>query len=242
MSKSTSNWALVTGASKGIGAACAVELAKAGYDIIVAYGQDDEGANRVAQACADQGVQTRTVSADISQTVEPITAVIDEVGGLAVLVNNAGITRDGLAMAMSDEDFDAVIRVNLTAQFRLARHVLRPMLRARRGRIIFISSVVGLIGNAGQANYAAAKAGVIGLAKTLSREVAKRGITVNTVAPGFISTDMTKDLNLEPFLEHIPAGRIGEPEDVAAAVAFLASPGAAYITGQVLSVNGGMAS
>ncbi|WP_336250506.1 3-oxoacyl-[acyl-carrier-protein] reductase [Stomatohabitans albus] len=242
MSKSTSNWALVTGASKGIGAACAVELAKAGYDIIVAYGQDDEGANRVAQACVDQGVQTRTVSADISQTVEPITAVIDEVGGLAVLVNNAGITRDGLAMAMSDEDFDAVIRVNLTAQFRLARHVLRPMLRARRGRIIFISSVVGLIGNAGQANYAAAKAGVIGLAKTLSREVAKRGITVNTVAPGFISTDMTKDLNLEPFLEHIPAGRIGEPEDVAAAVAFLASPGAAYITGQVLSVNGGMAS
>lgn len=241
MSKASSNWALVTGASKGIGAACAIELAKAGHDIIVAYGKDEEGAKAVAAVCSDHGVQTRIVSADLSESVEPLTAVIDEVGGLAVLVNNAGITRDGLAMAMSDEDFDAVINVNLTAQFRLTRHVLRPMLRARTGRIIFISSVVGLIGNAGQANYAAAKAGIIGLAKTLSREIAKRGITVNVVAPGFISTDMTKDLNLDAFIEHIPAGRIGEPEDVAGAVAFLASPQAAYITGQVLSVNGGMA-
>lgn len=240
MSKAPSNWALVTGASKGIGAASAIELAKAGYDIIVAYGRDEAGATQVAEACAAHGVQTRIVSADLAKTIEPLTHIIDEVGGLAVLVNNAGITRDGLAMAMSDEDFDDVINVNLTAQFRLTRHVLRPMLRARTGRIIFMSSVVGMIGNAGQANYAAAKAGVIGLAKSLSREVAKRGITVNVVAPGFITTDMTKDLNLDSFLEHIPAGRIGTPEDVAAAVAFLASPAAAYITGQTLAVNGGM--
>lgn len=240
MSKATSNWALVTGASKGIGAACAIDLAKAGFDIIVAYGRDEAGATKVAEACAAHGVQTRIVSADLAETVEPLTQVIDEVGGLAVLVNNAGITRDGLAMAMSDEDFDAVINVNLTAQFKLTRHVLRPMLRARTGRIIFISSVVGMVGNAGQANYAAAKAGVIGLAKSLSREVAKRGITVNVVAPGFVTTDMTKDLDLDSFLEHIPAGRIGTPEDVAAAVAFFASPGAAYITGQTLAVNGGM--
>lgn len=240
MSKATSNWALVTGASKGIGAACAIDLAKAGFDIIVAYGRDEAGATAVAERCASHGVQTRVVSADLGESVAPLTEVIDEVGGLAVLVNNAGITRDGLAMAMSDEDFEAVINVNLTAQFKLTRHVLRPMLRARTGRIIFISSVVGITGNAGQANYAAAKAGVIGLAKSLSREVAKRGITVNVVAPGFVHSDMTKDLNLDEYLVHIPAGRIGEPEDVAAAVTFFASPGAAYITGQVLPVNGGM--
>ena len=240
MSRNASNWALVTGASKGIGAAAARRLARDGRDVIVGYGRDREGADKVAQQCAEHGVQTRVAGADLSGDVTPILEVVDDVGGIAVLVNNAGLAADGLAMSMSDDDFARTWEVNVAGAFKLTRAALRPMLRARFGRVIFLSSVVGLHGNPGQANYAASKAALVGLAKTLAREVGKRGITVNVVAPGFIETAMTETVDSSGFLEQIPAGRLGTAEEIAAAVAFLAAEEAAYVNGTVLQVDGGL--
>lgn len=240
MSRTGSRWALVTGASKGIGAATATALAAAGHDVVVHYGSDKEGAEAVAARCAEHGVDTRVVGADLATDLETLTALVDELGGVGVLVNNAGRTADSLSLSMSDDAFRDVLEVNLTAAFRLSRAVLRGMLRARQGRIVNLSSVVGLHGNAGQANYAASKAGLVGLTKTLAREVGKRGITVNAVAPGFIATGMTEGLPAEEIIARIPAGRLGDPEDVAAVVAFLCSPAASYVNGAVVPVDGGL--
>lgn len=235
-----SSWALVTGASKGIGAATAVALARQGRDVLVGYGGDAEGAAAVVAACEAEGVQARAVGADLATDIGPLEAAVDEVGGVAVLVNNAGLTADGLVFGMDDEAFARVIDVNLTAAFKLSRAVLRKMLRARSGRIVNVTSVVGLHGNAGQANYAASKAGLVGLTKSLAREVGKRGITVNAVAPGFITTAMTEDVDAASFADRIPAGRLGEAEEVAAAIAFLCSDQASYVNGTVLQVDGGL--
>lgn len=234
------SWALVTGASRGIGAATAVALAAQGHNVVVHYSADAAGAEKTAAACAEKGGETRLVRADLR---EGVAAVIDEmaaVDGVAVLVNNAGITADGLAISMSDDDFDATWRVNVEASFALARAALRPMLRRRAGRIVNVSSVVGLHGNAGQVNYAASKAALVGMTKALAREVAKRGITVNAVAPGFIDTAMTEGLDAPDLVARIPAGRLGRPEEVAAAIAFLCGDDAAYVNGTVLQVDGAL--
>jgi 3-oxoacyl-[acyl-carrier protein] reductase len=235
--------ALVTGASRGIGRAIAIELASQGARV-TGTATTAEGARGVSEALA--GFGGAGVVLDVNDA-ERCNAVVDgivkESGRLDILVNNAGITRDMLAMRLKDEDWSAVIDTNLTAVFRLSRAVMRPMVKARGGRIINITSVVGASGNAGQANYAAAKAGVAGMSRALARELGGRGITVNCVAPGFIDTDMTRALSEEQsaaLLQQIPLGRLGRPEDIAAAVAFLASPSGAYITGAVLHVNGGM--
>lgn len=240
MARPASPWALVTGASKGIGAATAVALAAAGRPVLLHYGGDRDGAETTAARCAEHGVETRTVGADLAAGVAPVAAAIDEVGGVGVLVNCAGVTHDALALAMSDEDFARVIQVNLTAAFSLSRAALRGMLRARAGRIVNVTSVIGLHGNAGQASYAASKAGLVGLTKTLAREVGKRGITVNAVAPGFIATAMTAALDGGGLAERIPAARLGAPEEVAAVIAFLCSDGAAYVNGTVVQVDGGL--
>jgi len=240
VSRTSSNWALVTGASKGIGAAAATALAVDGHDILVHYGRDSEGAEKTAAACAQHGVQTRTVAADLTEGIAPLSAAIDEAGGLGVLVNNAGITADGLAMSMSDEDFGDVLQVNLAAAFSLCRATLRGMLRARGGRVVNVTSVVGLHGNAGQANYAASKAGLVGLTKSLAREVGKRGITVNAVAPGFVDTAMTADIDSEELVARVPTGRLGSTEEIAAVIAFLCSPAASYVNGTVVQVDGGL--
>lgn len=234
------SWALVTGASKGIGAATAVALAAGGRDVLVHYGGDRDGAETVVEACAKHGITARAVGADLRVGVEPLTAVIDEVGGLEVLVNNAGTTADGLALSMRDEAFALTLQVNLVAAFALCRATLRGMLRRRAGRIVNVTSVVGLHGNAGQANYAASKAGLVGLTKTLAREVGKRGITVNAVAPGFIETAMTAGIDITDYLERVPAGRLGTPDEVAAVIAFLCSDAAAYVNGAVVQVDGGL--
>lgn len=240
MARTASNWALVTGASKGIGAAVAQRLAADGRDVIVGYGRDRDGAEDVAKQCAEHGVSTRTAGANLAEDVTPLADMVDDVGGIGVLVNNAGLTADGLAMSMSDEDFAATWQVNVAGAFSLTRAAMRGMLRARAGRIIFLSSVVGLHGNPGQANYAASKAALVGLSKTLAREVGKRGITCNVVAPGFIETAMTQDVDADGFLERIPAGRLGTPDEIAAAVSFLASAEASYVNGTVLQVDGGL--
>jgi 3-oxoacyl-[acyl-carrier protein] reductase len=232
--------ALVTGATRGLGAAIAAALHSQGAKV-VGTATSDAGARSIAERGLDGRVLDVT---DAAQCESLIDAVSASHGPITVLVNNAGITRDTLAMRMKDDDWSAVMHTNLDAVFRLSRLVLRPMLKARTGRIIQITSVVGAIGNAGQTNYAAAKAGVVGMSKALAREVGSRGITVNCVAPGFIDTDMTQALSEEQrnaLLAQIPAARFGKPEDVAAAVAFLAGPNAGYITGQCLHVNGGMA-
>ena len=234
------SWALVTGASKGIGAATAARLAESGHDILVAYGHDAAGAESVADACRAYGVAARVVQADLATDPGPLVAAIDEVDGLSVLVNNAGVTADGLAMRMSDEDFQRPLQVNLAAAFTLCRAALRPMLRARAGRIVNVASVVGLHGNVGQANYAAAKAGLIGLTKSLAREVGRKGVTVNAVAPGFVDTAMTAGTADAAGIERIPVGRLGTPGEVAAVIAFLASPDAAYVNGAVIQVDGGL--
>ncbi len=235
--------ALVTGASRGIGRAIATTLAAQGA-VVIGTATSEAGAASIGEALAAHG--GRGVVLDVRDAAACdalIESVQKERGSLGILVNNAGITQDRLAMRMKDEDWDAVIQTNLSAVFRLSRGVLRGMIKAHGGRIINITSVVGSSGNAGQMNYAAAKAGVAGMTRALAREVGSRGITVNCVAPGFIDTDMTKALaasQVEALTAQIPLGRLGSPDDIAAAVAFLASPGAGYVTGTTLHVNGGM--
>ncbi len=234
--------ALITGASRGIGKACAIELAKAGYDIAVNYAGNVDAANKTVEELRALGVQAEAFKFDVSDKEEAqkgVEAVIEKFGRIDVLVNNAGITRDGLFMRMSAENWDAVINTNLSSAFYVSQPVVKVMMKQRSGAIVNMSSVVGVSGNAGQANYSAAKAGLIGLTKTLAKELGSRGIRVNAIAPGFINTDMTKDLDTSKFTDFIPLKRLGEPEDIAKAVKFLAAD-ADYVTGQVLEVDGGL--
>ena len=237
--------ALVTGATRGIGRAIALELGKAGATV-VGTATSPAGAETISKALTEAGIKGTGVTLNVTDAAQ-IDAVLADIsqrfGDIGILVNNAGITRDNLLLRMKDAEWDDTLATNLKAVFRLSKAVLRGMMKARAGRIINIGSVVGATGNAGQANYAAAKAGLIGFSKSLAREIGSRNITVNCVAPGFIDTDMTRSLTddqRKTLLGQIPLGRLGEAADVAAAVVFLASPGAAYITGATLHVNGGM--
>ena len=234
--------ALVTGASRGIGKACAIELAKAGYDIAVNYAGNVEAANKTVEELKALGVNAEAFKFDVSSqeaAAKGVEEVLAKFGRIDVLVNNAGITRDGLFMRMSAENWDAVINTNLSSAFYVSQPVVKVMMKQRSGAIVNMSSVIGVSGNAGQANYSAAKAGLIGLTKTLAKELGSRGIRVNAIAPGFINTDMTKDLDTSKFTDFIPLKRLGEPEDIAKAVKFLAVD-AEYVTGQVLEVDGGL--
>ncbi|WP_313314332.1 3-oxoacyl-ACP reductase FabG [Pulveribacter sp.] len=241
--ETTPRVALVTGATRGIGAAIAAQLAQQGLRVI-GTATTDEGAARISQALAAHGGRGVRLDVTDGAAVDALVeTIVKQDGGLHVLVNNAGITRDTLAMRMKDDDWDAVVDTNLKAVFRASRAAIRPMMKQRFGRIISITSVVGASGNPGQANYAAAKAGVAGMTRALARELGSRGITVNCVAPGFIATDMTADLPEEQkkaLCAQIALGDLGRPEDIAHAVAYLASEGAGYVTGQELHVNGGM--
>jgi 3-oxoacyl-[acyl-carrier protein] reductase len=235
--------ALVTGASKGIGSAIARSLAADGWAVAVNYRSDEAGAAAAVEAITAAGGSARAFGADVA-SADPralLTEIEEGLGGpVLALVNNAGVARDGLAVQLTDEDWDTVIATNLSPAFRLTRDALRAMMKARYGRVVNIASVVGPRANVGQANYAAAKAGLIGMTKTIAAEVARRGVTVNAVAPGFISTDMTAELATDEIVKAIPARRQGTPEEVAAAVRFLASDDAGYVTGTTLYVDGGM--
>ena len=251
MSNTTSNnalsgqIALVTGATRGIGAAVANELGKQGA-IVIGTATSSAGADKITETLKAAGIQGAGLVLDVNdvaQVESALKAIADQFGEVSILVNNAGITRDTLLMRMKDDDWDAVISTNLTSIYRMSQAVLRPMMKARTGRIISISSIVGHMGNAGQTNYAAAKAGMTGFTKSLASEVGSRGITVNCVAPGFIDTDMTAELPevaKAKMLERIPVGRLGSVQEIAATVAFLASQSAAYISGETIHVNGGM--
>lgn len=237
--------ALVTGASRGIGRAIALRLAEDGANVAVIYAGSADKAEAVVNEITALGVQAKAYQCNVADSAavnETVKAVTADLGKIDILVNNAGITRDGLMLRMKDENFDAVLDTNLKGAFNMIRACYSGFIRKKSGRIINISSVSGIMGNAGQANYSASKAGVIGLTKSVARELASRGITCNAVAPGFIQTDMTENLgDNNPLLNSIPLGRMGKPEDIAAAVAFLASDSAAYITGEVLKVDGGLA-
>jgi len=237
--------ALITGTSRGIGKAIALKLGKDGATVI-GTATTDEGVKSISNYLSEAGIKGKGIILNVNDTDQIrnlFTEIRKEFGEVTILVNNAGITRDDLLVRMKDEKWDEVIGTNLKAIFRLSREVLRSMMMARSGRIINIASIVGSTGNAGQSNYAAAKAGILGLSKSLAREVGSRNITINCVAPGFVDTDMTQALSekqQQDLLQHVPLKRLGEPEDIAAAVAFLASPSAGYITGATLHVNGGM--
>ncbi len=237
--------ALVTGASRGIGRAIALELARCGA-VVIGTSTTAPGADGIGQQLVAAGAKGAGVALDVNDLRQVESAIADiqkRFGDIAILVNNAGITRDNLLLRMKDEEWDEIMATDLKSVYRLSKLVLRSMLKARYGRIINITSVVGVTGNAGQTNYAAAKAGIIGFSKSLAREVGSRNITVNCIAPGFIDTDMTRALSEEQrgaLVQQIPLGRLGRPEDVAAAAAFLASPAADYVTGCTLHVNGGM--
>lgn len=234
--------ALVTGASRGIGRAIAELLVERGATVI-GTATSESGAEAISEYLGDNGKGMALNVTSAESVEETLKAIKAEFGDLDILINNAGITRDNLLMRMKDDEWQDIMDTNLTSIFRLSKAVLRGMMKKRNGRIVNVGSVVGTMGNAGQANYAAAKAGVIGFTKSLAREVASRGVTVNTVAPGFIETDMTKALNDDQraaTLSQVPAGRLGDPREIAATVAFLASSDAAYITGETLHVNGGM--
>ncbi|TBR10323.1 MAG: 3-oxoacyl-ACP reductase FabG [Lysobacter sp.] len=235
--------ALVTGATRGIGAAIADELAAQGATVI-GTATSESGATAIGERLASHGGMGRVLNVTEPGAIDAlIDAIAKDAGPVSILVNNAGITRDNLLMRMKDEDWQAILDTNLTSVYRSSKAVMRGMMKARRGRIINIASVIGLTGNAGQSNYAAAKAGIIAFSKSLAREIGSRGITVNVVAPGFIDTDMTRGLPEDAkasMVGQIALGRLGEPADIARAVAFLAGPAAAYITGETLHVNGGM--
>lgn len=239
--------AVVTGGSRGLGRAICLELARGGANVVLCYAGNEAAANETVAACESLGAKAVAVRCDVSKEDEVkalMDAALKTFGRIDILVNNAGITRDGLLMMMKPEDFDAVIAANLRGAFLCMKAVARQMVKQRYGRIVNLSSVVGLRGNAGQVNYAASKAGVVGMTKSLAKELASRGVTVNAVAPGFIETDMTAAMPQaakDAMMPTIPMQRLGAPEDVAKAVAFLASDEAAYVTGQVLAVDGGMA-
>ena len=235
--------ALVTGASRGIGAAIADKLASLGATV-VGTATSEHGAAAIGERLAPNGGHGRVLDVTGEGAIEALVeGIAKDIGPVSILVNNAGITRDNLLMRMKDEDWQAILDTNLTSVYRSSKAVMRAMMKARKGRIINIASVIGVTGNAGQSNYAAAKAGIIAFSKSLAREIGSRGITVNVVAPGFIETDMTRDLpedGKSAMLSQIALGRLGQPSDIADAVAFLAGPAASYVTGETLHVNGGM--
>lgn len=238
--------AVVTGGSRGIGRAISLEFARQGASVAILYAGNEQAALETAAQIREMGQQALTIRCDVAswdETKEAVATIIETFGQVDILVNNAGITRDGLTLSMSEENFDAVVDTNLKGAFHMIRHLFAPMMKRRSGRIINISSVAGLMGNAGQINYASAKAGLIGMTKTVAKELAARGITCNAIAPGFIETDMTAVLSdrvKENAEKTIPMGRMGKPEDIAAAALFLASDAAAYITGEVIRVDGGL--
>lgn len=234
--------AVITGASRGIGKACAIELAKANCDVAITYAGNDEAANATLAELKEIGVNAKSYKfnvADKEACSNAIDEILNDFGKIDILVNNAGITRDGLFMRMNSENWEDVINTNLNSAYYMSNAVVRPMMKQRSGSIINMSSIVGVYGNAGQANYAAAKAGLIGFTKSLAKELGSRNIRVNAIAPGFIQTDMTSGLDVEKISEHIPLKRLGQPEDIAKTVRFIALEGT-YITGQTIGVDGGL--